>query len=294
MSLTDAILKGNIRRVATLLEERADLNAFDIYGYTPLIEAAIANHTDIASLLIKSGAEVNKKDLTGGTALYWAVENSNAQLAELLLKNGANPNAYTNFSQPVLVLPLVRNDEELKELLYRYHADVKFAQDYINTKLIGHRFELIGRVDILDTKKTFIEVDFEGFILEFTVAIIGDSLSQFKNNFAARNLRSHFAEFDRIIHAFKIASELLSYQQHLVDLTQYSKRLALINQQELLLLPVAYEGHAITFIKYGNWLAKCDRGANSLTNPAVGIYRMGRPQAFSPHFLKQQIGRAHV
>lgn len=287
MSLTDAILKENTKQVFSLLEAGADPNAFDIYGYTPLIEAAIVNHVEIANVLIKYGAEINKKDLTGGTALHWAVENSNAELCQLLLKNGAEPNGYTDYSQPILVLPLIRNDLELKELLYRYNADVKFAQDYINAKLIGHRFELVGRTDIVDTKNTFIEVDFEGFVLEFTVGIIQDSLMQFKNNFAARNLRSHFAEFEAIITAFRNASELLSYQQHLVNLNSYRSRLEAISKQELLLLPVGYEGHAISFIKYRNLFAKCDRGANSLTNPSVGIYRIGNPKAFNIHFFKQ-------
>lgn len=287
MSLVDAILNENVKRVTQLLEAGEDPNAFDIYGYTPLIEAAIVNHVDIANVLLQFGAEINKKDLTGGTALHWAVENSNVELAKLLLENGADPNSYTDYSQPALVLPLVRNELELKELLYRFNADVKFAQDYINAKLIGHRFQLVGRTDIVDHKNTFVEVDFEGFVLEFTVGIILDSLSQFKNNFASRNLRSHFAEFERIITAFRLASELLSYQQHLVNLSSYRNRLAAISKEELLLIPVGYEGHAITFIKYRNFLAKCDRGANSIKNPSVGIYRINNLQAFNPHFFQQ-------
>lgn len=289
MSLTDEILAGNISQVRDMVEKGADVNALDIYGYTPLIEAAIANQLEIAKLLIKKGALVNKNDLTRGTALHWAVENSNVELTELLLEKGADPNAYTAYSQPPLALPLLRNQQDLKELLYRHRADVNFANDYINAKLLGHRFELVGRVDIVNDKNTFIEVDFEGFILEFTVSVIQDSLVQFKNNFAARNLRSHFGEFDRLIEAFKSATELLSYQQHLIDITLYRHRLEALSQCELLLLPVGYEGHAITFIKYKNFLAKCDRGANSLKNPSVGIYEIGNPRAFNVHFLKQLI-----
>src|SRR5262249_24160885 len=158
--------------------------------------------------------------------------------------------------QPVLVQPLLRHQQNLKELLYRHGADLKFAQDYINTKLIGHRFELVGRVDIVDHNNTFIELDFEGFILEFTLGVIQDSLLQFKNNFAARNLRSHFIELQTVIETFAIASELIKYQQHLVNIDSQSQRIATIAQRELLLLPVGFEGHAITFMKCGNLFAK--------------------------------------
>lgn len=289
MTLTDAILQGKADKVTRYIEQGTDLNAFDIYGYTPLIEAAIANLPDIAKQLIINGADVNKKDLTGGTALHWAVENSSKDMCELLLSNGADVNAHTGYGQPAFVIPLLRGNEELKELFYRYNVDLHFAQDYINTKLIGHRFELMGSVDILNSKKTFIELDFEGFILEFTVGVILNSLKQFKNNFASRNLRSHFAEFDRIIQAFENASELLSYQQHLIDLTHYRHRLAEISEQELILFPVGFEGHAITFIKYRNYLAKCDRGANSLHNPSIAIYKIGRESAFDKNFFKQML-----
>ncbi len=286
MTLTDAILKNNLEGVSQLLAAGKDINEIDIYGFTPLIEAAIANNTEIATLLIQSGADVRKQDLTGGTALHWAVENNNLPLCNLLLDKKADPNAYNKSAQPVLLQPLLRRQQDLKELLYRYGADLKFAQDYINTKLIGHRFELVGRVDIVDNNNTFIELDFEGFVLEFSMGVIQDSLLQFKNNFAARNLRSHFLDLENIIGAFTAAGELIRYQQHLVNITQQQHRLEALSQRPLLLMPVGFEGHAITFIKCGNLFAKCDRGAYSLHHPSVAIYRIGNPRAFNTELLK--------
>lgn len=286
MTLTEEILQGNESAVRQLLASGADVNELDIYGYTPLIEAAIANNKDIAELLISYEADVNKKDLVGGTALHWAVENYNLPLCELLLKQGADPNAYFDYGQPVLVQPLLRRQHDLKELLYRYGANLKFAQDYINTKLISHRFELVGRVYILDAVEKFIEIDFEGFILEFTISIIQDSLISFRNNFAARNLRSHFKEFDQIIAAFQIASELIKYQQYMVDIAQHQDRIAKLVSRELILMPMGYEGHAITFVRYRNLFAKCDRGENSRRNPSVMIYHMANKAAFNTDFIK--------
>lgn len=286
MMLTDEILNHNKEKVEQMLLAGKDVNALDIYGYTPLIEAAIANDHAIAALLIEHGAEVNKKDLVGSTALHWAVENHNMPLCELLLAKGADPNVYTKYGQPILVQPLLRHQQDLKELLYRSRADLKFAQDYINTKLIGHRFELAGRVDIVDSKGKFIEVDFEGFVLEFTIAIIQDSLLSFRNNFAARNLRSHFTELDAMIAAFQTAAELQRYQQYMTDISLHRGRIDNLARRDLLLMPVGYEGHAITFIRYGDLFAKCDRGENSLRNPSVMIYKMRDPRAFTPEFVR--------
>lgn len=286
MTITDAILKGTKDEVEAMIASGADVNQIDMYGFTPLIEAAIANRPDVADLLLKNGADVKQKDMVGGTALQWAVENYNLPMCYMFLKKGADPNAYTRYSQPILIQPLLRRQHDLKEMLYRAGADLTFAQDYINTKLIGHRFELIGRVDIVDSRNTFIEMDFEGFILEFTVSVIRDSLIYFRNNFSSRNLRSQFSALQVIIDAFEIASEMLTYQQHLINIDSYEDRLKFFVQQNALLLPVGAEGHATTFIKCGHFFAKCDRGENSLRHPSVTIYKMHSPRAFNLMFLK--------
>jgi hypothetical protein len=288
-TLTDAILKGTHADVERMIAQGADIHQLDMYGFTPLIEAAIANRLDIADLLIKNGADVKQKDMTGGTALQWAVENYNMQMCYMFLKRGADPNAYTRFSQPLLVFPLLRRQHDLKEMLYRAGADLKFAQDYINAKLLGHRFELTGRVDIVDNKNTFIEMDFAGFILEFTVGIMQDSLVYFRNNFSSRNLRQHFYSLQIVIDAFEMAAEMLTYQQHLIDINNYQDRINFFASQENLLLPVGYEGHAITFIKCGQLFAKCDRGENSLTHPSVQIYKLGNPRAYHSIFIKNLV-----
>ena len=56
--------------------------------------------------------------------------------------------------------------------------------------------------------------------------------------------------------------------------------------EELLILPVAYRGHAITFIRCGHFWAKCDRGENSLKEGSVNIYRMSNPHCIDADFLK--------
>lgn len=286
MNLANEIIYQRIENVKQLLAEKADVNEIDDYGYTPLIEAAIVNNVEIATLLLKQGAKINATDLVGSTALHWAVENNNLALCQLLLEHGANANAYTSYSQPVLVKPLLRRQNELKELLYRYHADLKFAQDYIYTKLLGHRYELLGRVDIIDPSGKFIEVGFEGFILEFTISVVLDSLMQFKNNFAARNLRPYFDDLHHVIDSYLVANELVKYQQYLVKVDAHEEQINNLLQNELLLMPIGYEGHAITLIRYKDLFAYCDRGEYSLTHPSVTIYKVQNKRALTRDFFK--------
>ncbi len=289
MSLTDEILFGTQSSVERSLLQGADVNEIDVYGFTPLIEAAIVNNAEIAELLIKNGAEVNRPDVTGRTALHWAVDNNNVQLAKLLLAHKADPNAYTDGGQPVLVYPLLRNQQELKKLLYQYRAELNFAQDYTNAKLLGHRFQLLGQVDIVNAKGHFIELNFEGFFLEFTLAIVQNSLARYRNNFAARKLRPYFNYINKILDRYSVATELLKYQSYLIDVNEHAQKIDALLNNDFLLLPIAYRGHAVTFIKYGDLLARCDRGENSLIEGSVVIYKMNKPEIFNAEFIKKLI-----
>jgi hypothetical protein len=284
MSLANTIIYGEKEHVLQALQQGADPNEVDEYGFRPLIEAAIANKKNIAELLLDHGAQVDQEDSSGRTTLSWAVENSNAALCELLLSRGANPNHYTRSNQPLLSTPILRNEMTVKNILYHYGADLNFALDYINTKLLGHRFELMGQADIVSPKGKFLEVDFEGFFLEFTVGIILQSLSRYRNNFAARGMRRYFKYVRVLISAFEIAAELIKYQQYLTNLESHSKRIDYLLSQELLIIPVAHRGHAITFVSYGDLFVKCDRGENSLKEGSICIYRVGKK---SPEFIQQ-------
>lgn len=286
MTLANEIIYGTVEGVKEILREGADVNEIDEYGFTPLIEAAIVNNVEMAEVLIEHHATVNQDDVTGHTALHWAVDNNNMALSKLLLNNKANPNAYTIGGQSVLVYPLLREQQAIKKLLYHYGADLNFAQDFINAKLLGHRYELLGQVDIVDNENRFIELNYEGFFLEFTLEIIRHSLERYKNNFAARRLRPYFNYLSIIIDRFANASRLLKYQNYLINVRDYANEVNALLSGDILFLPIAYEGHAISFIKFGDLLAKCDRGANSQIEGSVVIYRIGNPRAFDAEFIK--------
>lgn len=286
MSLIQSILSQNIPAVTHCLRQATDLNFIDDYGFTPLIEAAIVNNVDIAMLLLQHGADPNYEDEKGNTALHWATENNNEQLAKILLSSGANPNIYNVNSQSPLVVPVLRKQTKMKQLLYHYKASLSFAQDFINTKLLGHRFQLVGKVDLIDREKKFTEVNLEGFILEFTLDVICNSLNEYRTNFGSRKLRDYHKQLQLISDTLNLANHLIRYQQYLVDIRQYRDKVDVLLDKELLILPVGYEGHAITFIKYGDILVKCDRQNDHGANDNIVFYQISKPDQFNLSFMK--------
>ncbi|MFY7697355.1 MAG: Dot/Icm T4SS effector AnkH/LegA3 [Legionella sp.] len=285
MTIANDIISCRVPDFDKYLQAGETLDDIDEYGFTPLIEAAITKQTHIAKLLLERGVNVNKADVTGRTPLHWAVDNNDLDLAKLLLDHGADPNAYTTSGLPVLVYPILRHHDALKLLLYQYGAKLDFALDFIYAKLLGHRFELTGDVDIVNAKGEFIELDYEGFILEFTVAIANDALRRFTSSYSTRQYRSYFPLLHVIIDAFAEAEELLHFQHH-VSLTESNQtRLGQLFKAPMLILPAASKGHALCFVRYHDWWAKVDRGENSQVEGSVNIYRISRPEALSYHFL---------
>lgn len=289
VSLADAILQEDIDSVRQFLRYGEQVNMLDEYGFTPLIEAAIIDNVQAAKLLLDRGANPNQQDVTGGTPLQWAAENNNLELTQLLLQHGASPNAYNFAGQPVLVMPMLRRQSELRQLLIQAGADLTFAQDYINTKLLGHMFELAGTATIVDPNNQFVDVDFEGFFLEVTIGLISDSLAQFQNHFAARQLRRYSGLAQFIVEVMQRASQLIKYQQYRVDRRKFQNQINSLLRQEPVLIPVGYEGHAITFIKRGDIWVKCDRREDSRLYDNVMFYRITNPQNATIDFLKSLI-----
>jgi hypothetical protein len=262
------------------------LDDIDEYGFTPLIEAAITRQPKIAEQLIARKVDLNKQDVAGRTALHWAIDNSDMDLARLLLAHGADANAYTPSGLSVLVYPVLRGQDSLKQLLYQHGAKLDFALDFINSKLVGHRFELKGDVDIVNAQGEFIELDYEGFMLEFTVAVIKDSLRRFVSSYSTRHLREYFPYIHAIMDAFGYAAELLQFQHQPILNDQHFSRMRELLDAPLLILPVASRGHALCFIRLGVFLAKIDRGENSLKEGSVNVYQISKPEEFNLNFLQ--------
>jgi hypothetical protein len=287
MSLANAIIHDRPDLVEQYLKMGAPVNEPDEYGYTPLIETAIVNNTAMTKLLLDNGADPNGQDMAYGTALHWAVENNNIEMASLLLEHGANPNAYTTASESCMVKPLLRRNVQLKNLLVEKGGSIQFAQDFINTKLLGHRFDLVGAVDIVDTAGKFTEVDLEGFFLEFSLDVIVNSLNDFRQNYGAKQWRHQFLALNIVMHAMAVAAELIRYQHYQMKVEDHAPYLKSLLMQDLQIIPIGYEGHAVTIVKYKDMMTLCNRRKVNEFSDQLLINRMGRPDRFNFDLIKR-------
>jgi hypothetical protein len=283
-SLSREILYGTFDSVSALIQGGADVNERDNWGFTPLIQATIMNNFRVAERLLKSGAKINQRDITGQTALQWAVNRSYQDLCALYLNHNADPNHYSADGQPIMVNPILRGEHTLIQLLVANGANLEFPQNYINAKLIGHRYELIGKADIINTHGKFIELDFEGFYLEFTVGIILRTLVTFFHSEEGKLYSAYNVVIQKIIRTLKDSVELIKYKYTPNEVKKNDTHIRKLLDKDLVAIPVAYEGHAITFIKHKQFFAKCDRGVKHIVDTVVA-QKIGNPYAMNVDFL---------
>ncbi len=288
-TLANAIIAQDINAVRGYLRYGGLVNQLDEYGFTPLIEGVIAENVSIVQLLLENNANPNQQDTTGGTPLYWAVEKNNIELTELLLAHHANPNACNFAGQPVLSIPTLRRQRNMRKILVDAGADEVFAQDYIHTKLLGHLFELVGFASIIDPQNKYVDVDFEGFFLEVTLGLVADALMQFQNHFAARQFRRYENIANFIVNVLQRGLMLIQYQKYYATIDQYAAEIDPLVSQSPVLIPVGYEGHAITFISYEDIWIKCDRREDSRLYDNVMFYRVKNRKALTRAFFKHLI-----
>lgn len=286
ISLANMIIQRDVSKVMSLLARGAAVNEIDEYGYTPLIESAIVDDIELAKLLLQYGANPNQKDRVGGTALHWAVENSNYELCRLLLDHQANPNSYNHSSEPIIVKSILREQKNLLDLFYQYGAQTQFAYDYIYLKLLGHRFDLQGSVDIVDTDGKFTNLSFEGFFLEFSLNLIRFSLENYTKHFTSKSNQIHFPVLWEIMAMLRVTTELIKYQQYRVDINQYSARIDTLIDTDLLIIPINYQGHALSFIRFGDLLVRCDRRKVHNALNGIHIFKMQHPEKLDKQLIR--------
>lgn len=80
---------GHAAIVKILIDNGADLNSCDFYGWTPLMKAVYGGHVETVQALVEKKAKVNIKNNGGITALYIAELKAQPEILRLLNDAGA-------------------------------------------------------------------------------------------------------------------------------------------------------------------------------------------------------------
>ncbi len=138
-ALHGAVAAVNLEMVKFLIESKADVNAKDGSGDTPLItNADTTGHTDqpeIAKALIAARAGVNTQNNDGETALFKASQ-ENAEVVRVLLANGADPNLKNKEGTSPAQVAIGSSDSRVTlPLLIKYKADLTIEDEKGRTLL---------------------------------------------------------------------------------------------------------------------------------------------------------------
>ena len=99
MSLSKAVLSGDIQQVQNIINNGADINAIDSDSFrdeTPLFLASKKGNARIVQFLLSNGADHSIKAISGATPLRIAVQKGHIDVVNLLLKAKADPKKDTD------------------------------------------------------------------------------------------------------------------------------------------------------------------------------------------------------
>ncbi|KAL8811285.1 MAG: hypothetical protein Q9200_001920 [Gallowayella weberi] len=115
--------------VKKLLDQGAEIDAQDSYGWTPLHMACIEGHIEVVQLLLDFGAAFNLCTKFKESALCLAVSSDRNTIARLLLSQGAEVNTRDRNRQTLLHKACLEEHIEVCQSLLDFNADVNL-RDY--------------------------------------------------------------------------------------------------------------------------------------------------------------------
>ena len=154
------LIKRKRRAMATMIITQClksyDINAYDLYGWTPLYFTVIYAEPEFCTLLCERGdVDVDKGDKeSGDTALHFAVSSGRMECMRILLDVGkANVNAKNNKSDTPLHWAAMGGRIEAATLLIERGAEINQINNNNETPLdIAHEYSVTELIAFLKTK----------------------------------------------------------------------------------------------------------------------------------------------
>ncbi len=130
LRLVTALKNQNSAAARALIKQRADVNAPDVDGSTPLQWAAHWNDLDTVKALLAAGARPSVSNRYGVTPLHEAATIGSAAVVNALLRAGAPANAVYGEGETALMLAARSGSVESVKLLLEAGADANAAEKF--------------------------------------------------------------------------------------------------------------------------------------------------------------------
>ena len=130
-----AAYKGNVAKLAIILESGASVDETIEYGATPLHIAAQQGHMSCIELLLAKGATIDQKDTHGKKPLHIAIANKDFPCIQALVAGGAQVNINTNDGTTPLHLAVQEENLHCIDALLKAGAKLNKQDNVGNTPL---------------------------------------------------------------------------------------------------------------------------------------------------------------
>ncbi|MBI4485338.1 MAG: ankyrin repeat domain-containing protein [Acidobacteria bacterium] len=131
--VADAVKRGDLAALRGLIQKKADVNAREVDGSTPLHWAVYRDDLDAANLLINAGANVRAATREEVTPLVMACLQGNLPMVERLLEAGADPRERGPNGETTLMFAAHNGRVDLIRRLVAAGVDVNAREDIRGT-----------------------------------------------------------------------------------------------------------------------------------------------------------------
>ncbi|MDP6390703.1 MAG: ankyrin repeat domain-containing protein [Alphaproteobacteria bacterium] len=127
---------GDLALVRQYIARGASPDRVDSDGRTPLINATIGGHVEIAEAVLATKPKIDIRDKIGNSALIWAVISDQYEIAELMLEAGANVDVQNRQGLTPLMLAAKQGVIDIVEMLLANNAHPNI-RDYTGRAALG-------------------------------------------------------------------------------------------------------------------------------------------------------------
>jgi ankyrin repeat protein len=161
------------RRIRALLENRADINAQDLKGNSPLHSAISSGREDLVQVLISYRCNFNISNIEGQTPLHLASTLENGKCVVLLLEAGAEVDVQDQARQtPLHIAVAAKNTQCIEMLMERGAKQDILGKEYRTPLMLAVSLDYLPAVELLYNGDHLTEVTFNA-VHKGAVEVVG-------------------------------------------------------------------------------------------------------------------------